>query len=207
MPACAQKANDTLFVEEGGLLGVEREVEFEPPEDCPASRDTSEPALDLELDDVTAVALAPLGGDFLQGFPVTLGWRKRRVEELRWRKAGEAGGGSFCQQDAESSSLAAEKPPESGPDLSIASDGEDPPKDRSQLLPPMLEEAMDSFLRDLRRASRPQRGSHDSAIHSFEGLHRDPETQVLMRGWLIKRAKLRPFQDSWQERLWHAQQG
>ncbi|CAE7506255.1 secG, partial [Symbiodinium microadriaticum] len=68
--ACAQKANDTLFVEEGGLLGVEREVEFEPPED------TSEPALDLELDDVTAVALAPLGGDLLQGFPVTLGWKK-----------------------------------------------------------------------------------------------------------------------------------
>ncbi|CAE7317262.1 Ankrd44 [Symbiodinium natans] len=125
--ACAQKGNESLFVEEGGLLGVERELEFEPPEDA------SEPSLDLELDDVTALALAPLGGDFLQGFPVTLGWRKRRADELR-RHGKESG--SFCEKDGQAGPPAPAEPalapvpaeqPESGPEISIA-DGE-PPKD------------------------------------------------------------------------------
>eukprot|EP00434_Breviolum_minutum_P038784 symbB.v1.2.034419.t1/scaffold4439.1/size39639/1 len=124
-----------------------------------------------------AVELATLGGHFFSGFGVTGSWREKQIH----RRLPAIVGLPASSQVASSSFIRA----------------------RDEEVEP-VKEAVDSFLREgwrqERRASLERR-SVDSSISVDKAKVRwRPGEKVLISGWLTKRAKLRPFQDSWQER-------
>ncbi|CAJ1404977.1 unnamed protein product [Effrenium voratum] len=174
--ARSKQNREAFIVEEGGaLIGVDREIEMD------AADDPNQPAFDIEMEGAMALELAELGGHFIQGFGVTRGFKQRRIHELLPAIAGLGEEEVSCAHNEKPTRL-------SSGEIAAC---EEPVK------------AVDNFLREGLRVQRGSQGERRRSSGSFtKAACRDPLERVLISGWLTKRAKLRPFQDSWQER-WH----
>lgn len=173
------------IVEEGGaLLGMEKILDMEPPDDL-----HRKPSLDVDMEAAMALELAELGGHFFSGFGVSNDWRTRQVERRL-----PAIVGLPLTRSTSGSLVAPPRVVSTPPQLEEEEEEVEPVK-----------EAVDSFLREgfraERRSSLERRSSADgSSAGADKGKKWLPGEKILMSGWLTKRAKLRPFQDSWQER-------